>query len=137
MASFKVAPPLAGNTLGSVDSSFVIAEWRDAGGVSEAPRLIAPWHVHHNDDEAWYVLEGKLVIRRGVEEVEAGAGAGVLVRRGVAHTYWNPGPEPTRYLLIMSPNIYGLIQQIHSMKDRSRQALEEVFKQHDSELAEP
>lgn len=137
MTSLRLAPPLAGNVLGSTDTSFVIAEWRDAGGISETPRLIAPWHVHHNDDEAWYVLEGKLRVRRGVEEVDAGAGTAVLVPRGTAHTYWNPGPEPARYLLIMPPNILGLIEHIHAMKERSRPALEEVFRQHDSELVDP
>ena len=137
MSLSTIAPLLAGNTLGSTDTSFVIAEWRDAGGISEKPRLIAPWHVHHNDDEAWYVLEGKLRVKRGVEEILAEAGSGVLVPRGVAHTYWNPGPEHARYLLIMSPNIYGLIQDIHSMKERSRRAMEQVFRQHDSELVEP
>ena len=136
MTSAAVAPLLAGKAIGSTDTSFVVAEWRDAGGISETPRLIAPWHVHYNDDEAWYVLEGRLRVRRGVEEVEAGAGAAVLVPRGVAHTYWNPGPEPARYLLIMTPNIFSLIEDIHAMKERSQAALEAVFKKHDSELGE-
>ncbi len=60
-----------------------------------------------------------------------------MVPRDTAHTYWNPGPGPVRYLLIMSPNIFGLIQEIHGMKDRSRPALEEVFRKHDSELVDP
>ena len=137
MTLLSVAPLLAGNTLGSTDTSFVIAEWRDAGGISETTRLIAPWHVHHSDDEVWYVLEGKLRVRRGVEEVEAGAGAAVLVPRETAHTYWNPGPEPARYLLIMPPNIFGLIQEIHTLNDRSRPSLEAVFQRHDSELVDP
>ena len=137
MTLISTAPLLAGKTLGSTDTSFVIAEWRDVGGVSETPRLIAPWHVHHNDDEVWYVLEGKLHVATGVEEVEAIAGAAVLVPRGAVHTYWNPGPDPARYLLIMSPNIFGLIQEIHAMKDRSRPALEAVFLRHDSELVDP
>jgi mannose-6-phosphate isomerase-like protein (cupin superfamily) len=137
MTPLKVAPPLAGNTLGSIDSSFVVAEWRDAGGNSESPRLIAPWHVHHKDDEAWYVLEGELRVRVGAEEVAVKAGASVFVPRGTAHTYWNPAAEPARYLLVMSPNIYGLIQDIHAMKERSRPLLEEVFRKHDSELVEP
>jgi mannose-6-phosphate isomerase-like protein (cupin superfamily) len=137
MTPLIVAPPLAGNTLGSVNSSFVVAEWRDAGGTTETPRLIAPWHVHHKDDEAWYVLEGQLRVRVGPDEAAVDAGSSVFVPRGTAHTYWNPGPGPTRYLLIMSPRIYSLIQDIHALKDRSKSALEEVFKKHDSELVEP
>jgi len=134
MTSPTIAPPLAGNTLGSGDNNFVIAEWRDAGGPVGERRLIAPPHVHHNDDEAWYVLEGALCIQVGEKVIEARAGAGVLVPRGAAHTYWNPGPGLTRYLLIMTPNIYQLIQDIHAMKERTPAALAAVFDKHDSEL---
>ena len=134
MTSAVAAPPLAGNTLGSGANSFVIAEWRDAGGPAGERRLIAPPHLHRSDDEAWYVLEGTLCIQMGERVVEARAGAGVLVPRGTAHTYWNPGPGPTRYLLIMTANIYELIQDIHAMKERTQEALEAVFRKHDSEL---
>lgn len=129
-----MAPPLAGNVLVSNDAQFVIAEWRDPGGLFEKPRLIAPVHIHRNDDEAWYVLEGVLRVRRGDEELEAHAGAGVLVRRGTPHTYWNPGPGPLRYLLVMTANIYRLIQEIHAMPERSVPALETVFRRYDSEF---
>lgn len=135
MTSPAIAPALAGNTLGSGTNNFVIAEWRDAGGSVGERRLIAPLHVHHNDDEAWYVLDGALCIQMGDKVVEARAGAGVLVPRGTPHTYWNPGPGPTRYLLVMTANIYQLIQDIHAMKERTPDALAAVFHQHDSELA--
>ena len=134
MTSMVAAPPLAGNTLGSGTNSFVIAEWRDAGGPPGERRLIAPPHVHHTDDEAWYVLEGTMCVQMGDNVVEARAGSGVLVPRGTPHTYWNPGPGPTRYLLIMTPNIHQLIQDIHAMKERTPAALEAVFRKHDSEL---
>jgi mannose-6-phosphate isomerase-like protein (cupin superfamily) len=134
MTSPTIAPPLAGNTLGSGANNFVIAEWRDPGGPVGERRLIAPPHVHHNDDEAWYVLEGALCIQMGEKVIEARAGAGVLVPRGAAHTYWNPSRGPTRYLLIMTPNIYQLIQDIHAMKERTPAALAAVFGKHDSEL---
>ena len=129
-----VAPPLAGSILGSVNDSFVVAEWRDPGAPPGAPRWIAPLHLHHHDDEAWYVVEGTLRVKRGDEEVEARAGGAVFVPRGTPHTYWNPSSEPLRYLLIMTPNIYRLIQAIHAAKDRSAAALQALFRQHDSEL---
>jgi mannose-6-phosphate isomerase-like protein (cupin superfamily) len=134
MASSTVAPLLAGNTLGSSTSNFVIAEWRDPGGPAGQRRLIAPPHVHHHDDEAWYVLEGTLFVQMGEQEVEVRAGSGALVPRGTLHTYWNPSPGPTRYLLIMTANIFQLIQDIHAMKERTPAALEAVFRKHDSEL---
>ncbi|HKW33748.1 MAG TPA: cupin domain-containing protein [Candidatus Acidoferrum sp.] len=134
MTSAMLAPPLAGNVLGSATNSFVIAEWRDPGGPAGERRLIAPPHVHHNDDEAWYVLEGALCIQMADKVVEAQAGSGVLVPFGTPHTYWNPGPGPTRYLPIMTANIHQLIQDIHAMKERTPAALEAVFQRHNSEL---
>jgi len=127
-----MAPPLAGSVLGSVGADFVIAEWKDEGGPPGPPRWIAPLHLHRNDDEAWYVLEGTLCVRVGKDVVEAKAGSAVFVSRGTAHTYWNPGPGRVRYLLVMTSNIYSLIQDIHGMSERSPAALAAVFEKHDS-----
>jgi len=132
MAGEIIASTLAGNVLGSVTGSFVVAEWKDAGGPPGPPRWIAPLHLHRNDDEAWYVLEGTLCVRVGSDVVEARAGSAVLVPRGTAHTYWNPGPGLVRYLLVMTPNIYSLIQEIHAMTERTPAALAAVFERHDS-----
>jgi uncharacterized cupin superfamily protein len=129
-----IAPPLAGNLLGADSGQFVMAEWRDGGGAPGEKRLIAPTHVHHEDDEAWYVLEGTLMFRVGDDEVEARAGCGVLVPRGKAHTYWNPSADPARYVIVMTQNIYRLIKAIHAMPVRSREALAVVFEQHNSTL---
>ena len=130
----SIAPLLAGNILGSANISLVIAEWQDAGGPSGPPRLIAPRHVHHKDDEAWYVLEGILRVQSGENEIEARVGSAILVPRGTPHTYWNAGPGRLRYLLIMTPNIFSLIQGIHALKERTPATLQELFRKHDSEL---
>jgi mannose-6-phosphate isomerase-like protein (cupin superfamily) len=129
-----IAPLLAGNILGSPNDSFVIAEWQDAGGPTEPPRFIAPRHLHHHDDEAWYVLEGTLCVQVGDTDVEAPAGSAILVPRGTPHTYWNAGPARIRYLLIMTPNIFSLIQGIHALKERTPATLQQLFRKHDSEL---
>jgi mannose-6-phosphate isomerase-like protein (cupin superfamily) len=129
-----MAPPLAGNVIGSVGGDFVVAEWKDAGGPPGPPRWIAPLHLHRNDDEAWYVLEGTLCVRVGKNIVEAHAGSAVLVPRGTPHTYWNPGQGLLRYLLVMTSNIYSLVQDIHALSERSPAALRAVFEKHDSEL---
>ncbi len=131
-----IAPPLAGNVIGSVAANFVVAEWKDAGGPPGPPRWIAPLHLHRNDDEAWYVIEGTLCVRVGKDVVEAKAGSAVFVPRGTPHTYWNPGAGLVRYLLVMTANIYSLIQDIHAMADRSPAALRAVFENHDSERIE-
>jgi len=134
MDSPTITPPLAGQVLGSHNTSFVIAEWQDAGAPPGPPRWIAPKHVHHKDDEAWYVLEGVLGVLVGDKEVEARAGSAVMVPRGTPHTYWNAGPGRLRYLLVMTANIHQLIQDIHALKEKTPAALKEVFQKHDSEL---
>lgn len=126
--------PLAGQALGSPDGDFVVAEWADAGGGADPPQLIAPPHLHRSDDEAWYVLEGTLAFRVDAEELEAPAGAGVLVPAGSVHTWWNPRPEPARYLIVMTPRIARLIEAIHAALDRSPEAMQALFEAHDSEL---
>jgi hypothetical protein len=60
----------------------------------------------------------------------------VFVPRGTPHTYWNPGPGPTRYLLIMTANIYRLIEDIHALPERTQDAVSAVFCKYDSELLE-
>ena len=100
---------LAGNAIGSLDDNFVIVEWTAEVG----DHWMAPLHVHDEDDEAWYVLSGALGFRLGDEEVEAHAGSAVLARRGTAHTFWNAGPREARYLLVMTPRIARLVEEIH------------------------
>lgn len=129
-----VVAPLASRVAGFDNSSFVIAEWRDPGAPPGPPRPIAPVHVHHEDDEAWYVLDGTLAFTLGGQEVEARAGTLVFAPRGTVHTYWNPRPEPARYLLIMTPTIRHLIAALHAATDRTPEAQQAIYRQHYSEL---
>ncbi len=128
-----VAPALAQSVLTAPASQLLLAEWRDPGGGHDPPRYIAPLHVHHDDDEAWYVLDGTLTVRAGDEDVTISSGGAALVPRGTPHTYWNPRPQPVRYLLVMTPRINALIEAIHAMTDRSEQALRATFAEHRSE----
>ena len=127
-----VAAPLAGSELGGPSDDFVIVEWSDSGrGEWE---WIAPLHVHHADDEAWYVLEGRLAFRLGDEELQAPAGTAVFGLRGLAHTYWNPDARPARYLLVMRPRTMRLIDALHDGTRRDREALRALFAAHAVEL---
>ena len=130
-----MALPLAGaGLLGSADGAFVIVEWEAAADRIGPTQPVAPLHVHHRDDEAWYVLEGTLGFRLGEREVEARAGSGVFAPRGVAHAYWNAGPGPARYLLVMTPALFRLINELHVGPPPGREAAETIFRKYDSEL---
>ncbi|HEY7022540.1 MAG TPA: cupin domain-containing protein [Ktedonobacterales bacterium] len=133
-----VVAPLAGLTIGSAGTQFIIAEWSDPGlppgSPPDPPRPIAPLHVHHGDDEAWYVLEGALAFQLGDQIVEVEAGGAAFAPRGVAHTYWNPRQERARYLLVMTPTIRALIADLHVTDDRSPEATRAIYQRHRSEL---
>ena len=59
------APPLRGRPLSDPAAGMVLVEWSDPGGVTSRDRPIAGLHVHHQDDEAWYVLQGRLGFQLG------------------------------------------------------------------------
>jgi mannose-6-phosphate isomerase-like protein (cupin superfamily) len=80
----------------------------DAGGRFALVEALAfrstepPLHIHHNEDEAWYILDGQMTFYVGDEALEAKAGSFVFAPRGIAHTF-TVDVEPTRVLVFASP----------------------------------
>jgi mannose-6-phosphate isomerase-like protein (cupin superfamily) len=62
-----------------------------------------PLHVHHDEHEAFYVLEGELEIVCGGEQFLATAGAFAFLPSGIAHTFRVLGERPARMLTIAVP----------------------------------
>jgi len=62
-----------------------------------------PPHIHLNEDETFYVVEGQVDIRLEDELVTAGPGDFVNVPRGRVHNFHNPGPDPMRMILTFTP----------------------------------
>jgi mannose-6-phosphate isomerase-like protein (cupin superfamily) len=114
------------------EPNLVLAEVVDPGGGTEPPSYIAPLHIHDRDDEAWYVLEGTLAFRVGDEQVEVTAGRSLVVPSGTPHTFWNPSPEPARYLLIMTATINRLVAALHDPHET--RDMDALFRAHDSTL---
>jgi uncharacterized cupin superfamily protein len=106
----------------------VVGEW---GG--EHVGEVAPLHVHHSDDEAWHVIEGRLRFRFADGERVADAGSTVFVPAGLAHTFGNAGPGYVRYLIITSVRLNALISELHRVPREEHAA---VFRKYDSELLE-
>jgi len=68
-----------------------------------APGALVPPHVHTNEDEYSYILEGQVGVRIGEQEFTAAPGTYVRKPRGIPHTFWNAGPAPTRLMEIICP----------------------------------
>ena len=65
-----------------------------------------PWippHLHRNEDEALYGLEGEVAVRVGDQTHTIGPGTFVLMPRGVVHTFSNPGAVPAKVIVVSSP----------------------------------
>ena len=62
-----------------------------------------PPHIHTNEDETFYVVEGRCSIRLGDDWVTARTGDFVNVPRGTVHCFHNDGAAPMRMILTFTP----------------------------------
>ena len=88
--------------------TFKVRGEQTGGALTAIENVIAPGdgppvHVHANEDEAWYVLEGRLRFKLGEEMAEAPAGTFVFVPRGTPHAFQNVGKAPARMLVLFTP----------------------------------
>jgi quercetin dioxygenase-like cupin family protein len=80
----------------------------DTGGqmtiveVTEPPGAEAPLHVHHRDDEGFWILEGEVTFEVGGETIEASAGDYVFGPRDTPHRF-TVGDRGCRMLFILVP----------------------------------
>jgi mannose-6-phosphate isomerase-like protein (cupin superfamily) len=68
-----------------------------------APGFSPPLHVHHAEDESFWVLEGHLTMRCGEQTFRAEPGSFVFLPRHVAHTFVVEGNAPARLLTLITP----------------------------------
>ncbi len=102
--------------LGSL--AVIKARSEDTGGqmtiieVTEPPNSEAPLHVHHREDEGFWILEGSATIQIGDETFEAGPGDYVMGPRDIPHRY-SVGEAGCRMLFICVPGgLDGLVRDM-------------------------
>jgi mannose-6-phosphate isomerase-like protein (cupin superfamily) len=100
-----VVPPGEGHRVGNVE---FLARTVDTprftfGIIDFAPGRELEAHVHHDEDDAFYVIEGELTFFLGDETVKAPPGTFVLVPPGVEHGFRNDGERAVRMLNIHAP----------------------------------
>lgn len=62
-----------------------------------------PPHIHHREQESFYLLEGTLAIQMADTVVQASTGDFVHIPCGMVHSFRNTGTGTARMLLIFSP----------------------------------
>jgi mannose-6-phosphate isomerase-like protein (cupin superfamily) len=111
-ASAVVVPPGQGFRIGNVEFLARTADTpRFTFGIIDfgaGRRLEA--HVHTDEDDSFYILEGEITFELGEdgEEVVAGPGTFVLVPPGVRHGFANHRDTPARILNLHAPAGFDL-----------------------------
>ena len=100
-----IVPPGDGRRVGNVE---FLARTADTprftfGIIDFAPGRALEEHVHDDEDDAFYILEGELTFIVAGEEVAAPPGTFVLVPPGVVHGFRNDGTAAVRMLNIHAP----------------------------------
>jgi mannose-6-phosphate isomerase-like protein (cupin superfamily) len=77
-----------------------------AFGLVEAvgpPGSSPPLHIHHREDESFWLLEGEVTVRCGERTFSAGPGSFTFLPRGIPHTFVVEGDRPARLLSLSVP----------------------------------
>lgn len=82
--------------------------------VTGPPGDEAPWHVHHREDEGFWLLEGSATFEVGETAIEAQAGDYLFAPRDIPHRY-AVGADGCRMLFIMTPG--GFEEMVIAMSE--------------------
>ena len=77
------------------------------------PGVGSPWHVHDEEDEWFFVLEGNLTVYVGDARVDMTKGGFAFGPKGVPHTFIGAGPGPARVLVGLAPMEFeGFLREV-------------------------
>lgn len=98
----------SGERISFSGAEFIIRTSSDPTGgafglIEELDALDTPLHVHKNEDELWYVLEGEHVVQVGDDELQIGPGEMAFGPRGVPHSQRRVVPRTGRFLVFFFP----------------------------------
>lgn len=67
------------------------------------PQSGPPPHIHHREDEAFYILEGRFSFLSGDKQSVFEAGSFVYIPKGTLHTFKNIDDQQGKLLVIITP----------------------------------
>jgi quercetin dioxygenase-like cupin family protein len=85
--------------------------------VDVGPEAGPPPHIHHLEEEQFYVLEGQLTYSVGDQTFQVNTGDFIHISRGTVHSFRN-GPKPARLLATFAPaGIEGFFREVGERVD--------------------
>lgn len=67
------------------------------------PGLASPYHVHHREDESFYMIEGEAAFVIDGKWIKAGPGTFLFGPREIPHGFKIVGTSPARMLILATP----------------------------------
>ena len=96
-----------------------------------------PLHVHHAEDEGFYVVDGEVTLFLPGQEIHCGPGDFAWAPRGVPHAY-RVGDRPARWLVLSSPGGFErFVADVAALGQADPATLAGVAKVHDIEILGP
>jgi quercetin dioxygenase-like cupin family protein len=75
-----------------------------------------PLHIHHQEDELFYVQEGEVEFQLGEQRFRAPAGSVAFLPRNIPHTFHNVGATASKVLVVISPaRFVGFFEEIDGL----------------------
>jgi quercetin dioxygenase-like cupin family protein len=96
-----------------------------------------PLHLHRNEDEGFYVLEGEVSIFLPDRRIDLGPGDFALAPRGVPHAY-RVGDAPARWLITSTPGGFErFVTEVADAGEVDPAGLTAIAADHDIEILGP
>ena len=105
--------------------------WQTKGG--------PPFHLHHQQDEWFYVIEGDYVFQIGEEKFRLSTGDSVLAPRQVPHAFVHVRDEHGKIVSVLQPagEIEAFFREYGKLGDVSGEQAQRLYRAHGMELLGP
>lgn len=100
-----------------------------------APNSGPPAHVHHSEDEFFYVVSGEFRVKLGDRTVSAPERSVIFVPRGTAHAFRNVGTQPGVLLVGVTPG--GFEKMFEERQGVDAETNRALMKKHNMEVVGP
>jgi len=106
------------------------------------PGCGVPLHVHHNQDEWFWVLQGGFQFEVGGERFELTAGTSLLAPRQVAHRWKNSPDSEGRVLVMVQPaggleEFFDRVSRMTPEQQQDHELIGRMFVEYDMEVLGP
>ena len=99
-----------------------------------------PQHIHHDQDEWFYVVKGKYIIEVGGEKFALGPGDSVLAPRKIPHVWAFVGEDTGKLIIAFQPagKMEAFFNVIAPLKGfPPREGMEQTFRDHGMQITGP